>query len=1115
MMMFTTPNNSRRDIPCGYPKTFRRIYTGHTVKEVFHTQDAYDRFIAVGNGVSYASTFTNGYWKRAAVSGEFTSGCHFSSGNTEVNIIIRDNGEYYTSEDGVRWNCEGRISDERYDRGWSCICAGPDCVVAVNNALPKTTINADGETVVMSNGLCVRGIYDDTQKKMVWSDIATPFPSNKVRYFNEHFYIYGAILRNDIYVTDFNVLGTKYGAVTKSQDIVVSAGTSQFDVLDEGAAIVEGSIKLKTINADGIEFDYTESDVNVAINGDKITVSSSLSGGFAEDKVFRVYYDISTTEYTFNFALETEQELKNVAVIVKYGSYSVTVNATYEATASGYTATATIEDRAEASYELCCSCLDANIVSSPNYIAFSDNGANFEFVEEPLTSDTPSEAANEAAYGRGIYIAVTESGRAIYSTQTPGRNWDFIDELETLNCSWKGVAFVAGMFVVCGLRENSTVLYCSYDTKAWTEIPFIATESESGSFTITQLLSLMDLRGTLVGLALSPISTEEGSYQYADERGFFVCDTFVSVNEDEPIIVNEGLEDIPQKTLERAIAVENSVKGFDSRIDFLESTRGWFWDAVYIGENKNDATKIRKGAGDNSLMLGGENNQALSRNSGVMGNNSVAGSKGYKLKTLTNNGDGTAVCTVSDASGIEVGMRYAMKASLACLGEITGVEGNSLTLNGVPGDLTFKNEFQDENVENYIIILDAPEMGDDDTDVGVNALVMGDRCIVQNFDGLAIGRENKVYLPYGVALGRDNKAGFAAVALGYINKALGDMSLTSGHENEVTGNNAVGLGRSLVVKGYAAFGAGQGNIVDGTASFVSGVGNVADAYCVNVEGRGNIAKSGYQHVQGLYNIEDADYKYLHIVGNGSADNRSNAHTISWYGDGWFKNAIYIGGKSQFDGAKKVATEDQIKAVEDQINITKASIVKEVEKGAANYSIIIGGYANSISKNAFSGICLGGQGNIVTGAFAVAGGYYSEANYAVALAFGEKVKANHNAATALGMGTITTNSEQLVHGRYNDEKVVNKAHVVGGGTATKPQNIYMLDWSGNGEFAGTVRAGKQTTDDDNDLILVTKGYLKNLINGILQEISEIKADVDALQGGATVYPTEPGLPGYDM
>ena len=38
-----------------------------------------------------------------------------------------------------------------------------------------------------------------------------------------------------------------------------------------------------------------------------------------------------------------------------------------------------------------------------------------------------------------------------------------------------------------------------------------------------------------------------------------------------------------------------------------------------------------------------------------------------------------------------------------------------------------------------------------------------------------------------------------------------------------------------------------------------------------------------------YNIEDIEGKYAHIVGNGSVDKRSNAHTLDWNG-----NAVYAG-----------------------------------------------------------------------------------------------------------------------------------------------------------------------------------------------------------------------------
>lgn len=593
MVMFSTPNNSRKDVPCGYPKSFRRIYTGHTVKDVFHTQDANDRFIAVGNGVSYASTFTNGYWRKASVGGSFTSGCHLTAGDVEINIIIRDDGSYYISENGIDWENGGRISAEKYDRGWNSICAGPDCVVAVNNALPQTTTDGNGETVIKSNGLGAYGVYDPEQKKLVWADISLPFPSNKVRYFNEHFYIYGAILRNDIFIENFEISSTENAEPkTISQDFSVMTDDTEFEIVDPGAEIIADSVILKTIGIDGTESDYKK-DVDIEVSNDTIHISLVES---SEGQIFRIYYNIEQEKNTFKFSADIpkDQELKQVSVIQRVTDVEThTINADFfEKTDDGYTAVATMEKRDDdkEELELCCSCLNANIVSSTNYIAFSNNGADFEFVEEPLTE----EVANEAAYGRGIYVAVTEEGRAIYSTQTPGRNWDFIDELEALQQKWRGVAFVAGMFVVCGSDEaNDTTLYCSCDAKSWTQIPFMATASEdSSAITVTRLLSLMDLRGTLVALASSPISGNDSDVEYADERGFYVCDTFVSVEEGKPIVVNSGLNADLQKALERAIAVENTVRGFQADIQQLQGFNTKYFRVSDNGDVYVDAGRI-------------------------------------------------------------------------------------------------------------------------------------------------------------------------------------------------------------------------------------------------------------------------------------------------------------------------------------------------------------------------------------------------------------------------------------------------------------------------------------------------------------------------------------------
>ena len=48
-------------------------------------------------------------------------------------------------------------------------------------------------------------------------------------------------------------------------------------------------------------------------------------------------------------------------------------------------------------------------------------------------------------------------------------------------------------------------------------------------------------------------------------------------------------------------------------------------------------------------------------------------------------------------------------------------------------------------------------------------------------------------------------------------------------------------------------------------------------------------------MQGKYNINDVDDKYAHIVGNGTSNERSNAHTIDWNGNAWFAGDAYVGG----------------------------------------------------------------------------------------------------------------------------------------------------------------------------------------------------------------------------
>lgn len=103
---------------------------------------------------------------------------------------------------------------------------------------------------------------------------------------------------------------------------------------------------------------------------------------------------------------------------------------------------------------------------------------------------------------------------------------------------------------------------------------------------------------------------------------------------------------------------------------------------------------------------------------------------------------------------------------------------------------------------------------------------------------------------------------------------------------------------------------GSGTAIGGT-SHAEGNGTTKGVYS-HAEGHGTIASSNFQHVQGQYNIEDTEDKYAHIVGKGTYNARSNAHTLDWDGNGWFAGTIKVGGTGQDDEtAQEVALKSEV------------------------------------------------------------------------------------------------------------------------------------------------------------------------------------------------------------
>lgn len=100
----------------------------------------------------------------------------------------------------------------------------------------------------------------------------------------------------------------------------------------------------------------------------------------------------------------------------------------------------------------------------------------------------------------------------------------------------------------------------------------------------------------------------------------------------------------------------------------------------------------------------------------------------------------------------------------------------------------------------------------------------------------------------------------------------------------------------------------------------------------------------------------------------------------------------------------------------------------------------------------------GYGTTASNACSYAEGYGTVSDAPRSHAEGEDTKAHGRCSHTEGTQTIASGENQHVQGKYNVEDTQNKyAHIVGGGDATTRKNIHTLDWQGNAEFAGDVKA----------------------------------------------------------
>ena len=134
-------------------------------------------------------------------------------------------------------------------------------------------------------------------------------------------------------------------------------------------------------------------------------------------------------------------------------------------------------------------------------------------------------------------------------------------------------------------------------------------------------------------------------------------------------------------------------------------------------------------------------------------------------------------------------------------------------------------------------------------------------------------------------------SGNSSHAEGSSTLASGDNSHAEGYNTKAVGDNSHAEGYDTKSSGAYSHSEGKFTTASGSNSHAEGSNTIASSFASHAEGYGTTASSNQQHVQGKFNIEDTEGKYAHIVGNGSVNNKSNAHTLDWEGNAWYAGKL--------------------------------------------------------------------------------------------------------------------------------------------------------------------------------------------------------------------------------
>ena len=305
-----------------------------------------------------------------------------------------------------------------------------------------------------------------------------------------------------------------------------------------------------------------------------------------------------------------------------------------------------------------------------------------------------------------------------------------------------------------------------------------------------------------------------------------------------------------------------------------------------------------------------------------------------------------------------------------------------------------------------------------------------------------------------------------STAIGYNVTATSNYSHAEGYKTIASGESSHAEGKYTVASGDHSHSEGVSSEATGESSHAEGYWTEANGYASHTEGFHTIANGSYQHVQGKYNIEDAGREYAHIVGNGTSEVSSNAHTLDWGGNAWFAGDVFVGGDSQDFNSKKLATEDFVNESVKNVEIPDSYDDTELRK-------LINSKADKNDSKLYGSVSIGND--------CVAGKVYT---------------------VAIGEGAYCGSMNQIAMGSWNVIDEADKyAFIFGDGDyyddEERRSNCMTIDRSGNCWHKGNIYVGSNSHDryskkvlTEGDIYFDSSGYLVVNINGTTKRFAPV-------------------------